>query len=234
MTHCKYCDHDTLVEEVEATKVPFGDDGVMAEIRTSICTHCNRGQITSEQARANKRAINEAKRASLGLPSKVELQKMRLRWKMTQATAGTLFGVGTTAFCKYEVGEILPSAPTARLLYVASTDDHTMMSLVTKYGQGLKITPPAKLRERSASSLTIEVQAPVLLSVVIVIEAPLASGRNSLSEERKLSNTYFDFTDGGSTASAPQLQSPDQAASPSFYFPIALPNQNVENRFPKN
>ena len=233
MSSCKYCDHDALVERMETSQVPFGDDTVTVEIRTSICGHCNRGQITPEQAKANKRAINEAKRAALGLPSKVELQKMRLRWKMTQATAGTLFGVGTTAFCKYEMGEILPSAPTARLLYVASRDDHTMMALVRKYGQELKITPPVELRERPTTSFNVDVKVSLAMTVIVAVGSSIPlDGYRFPVEEHNLPSKYLELDDGLIT-SAPQLQAPDKAASPYFSFPISLTDKNGKNCFSK-
>ena len=49
----------------------------------------------------------------------VVIRAIRQRCGLTQREAGLVFGTGEKSFEKYESGEILPSAPTKRLLKLA-------------------------------------------------------------------------------------------------------------------
>ncbi|MCA8145496.1 type II TA system antitoxin MqsA family protein [Burkholderia vietnamiensis] len=183
MATCKFCGFDALRERVAKRTVPFDDGEIVVEVRSSVCSQCNRPQVTPEQDKANKRAINEAKRLCLGIPSRAELRKLRARWKMTQAAAGKLLGVGPTAFSKYENGEVLPAAPTARLLNVISSDDGAMLSLVNRYGDGVKLTVPTDLSPVRIVSSSI---APVVNIHVaaVFLSVPVAEASNLLDAER--------------------------------------------------
>lgn len=157
MTTCKFCGFDALRERVATKSVPFDEGTIEVKVHSSVCDHCNRPQVTPDQDKANKRAINEAKRHALGIPSRTDLRRMRARWKMTQAAAGKLLGVGPTAFSKYENGEVLPAAPTARLLNIISMNDGAMLSLVRRYGEGVKLSPPADINVTQIASFTVSV-----------------------------------------------------------------------------
>ncbi len=139
MSRCEFCKEGTLLTKTRQRTVPFEGADLQVEVEYSLCDSCGEVQITAEQEKRNRRAINEQKRGLLGIPSTLELRKMRARWRLTQSVAGKLLGIGPTAFSKYENGEVLPAAPTARLLYLLCTSDGAMRALVERFGNGLAI-----------------------------------------------------------------------------------------------
>lgn len=102
------------------------------------CDHCSAISTPPEDVEGNSLRINDAKLRALGSPSRAELRKMRAHWRLTQDTAGRLLGVGPTAFSKYENGEVVPAAPTARLLHLVCTDPDAVPRLARHYAVTLK------------------------------------------------------------------------------------------------
>jgi HTH-type transcriptional regulator/antitoxin MqsA len=114
------------------------------------CDHCMAIRTPAEAAKCNALEINDAKLRALGAPSRAELKKMRASWKLTQGKAGKIFGVGPTAFSKYENGEVVPAAPTARLLFLACHDDKAIPLLAEHCEVELAAASKPATRERSA------------------------------------------------------------------------------------
>ncbi len=79
------------------------------------------GQLVDEDNQIAEMARRTAKALSQGekvfVP--VVIRAIRQRCGLTQREAGLLFGTGEKSFEKYESGEIVPSAPTKRLLKLA-------------------------------------------------------------------------------------------------------------------
>ena len=79
------------------------------------------GQLVDEDNQIAEMARRTAKVMAKGervfVP--VVVRAIRQRCGLTQREAGLLFGTGEKSFEKYESGEILPSAPTKRLLRLA-------------------------------------------------------------------------------------------------------------------
>jgi HTH-type transcriptional regulator/antitoxin MqsA len=81
----------------------------------------NEGQLVdgdnqvAEMARRTAKALAHGERVFVP----VVIRAIRQRCGLTQREAGLLFGTGEKSFEKYESGEIVPSAPTKRLLRLA-------------------------------------------------------------------------------------------------------------------
>ncbi|WP_240702325.1 type II TA system antitoxin MqsA family protein [Trinickia terrae] len=213
MTACKYCGCEALRERSATRQVAFDDGEVEVTVHSSVCTQCGRAQVTLEQDKTNKRALNEAKRAALGIPSRNELRKLRARWKMTQAAAGKLLGVGPTAFSKYENGEVLPAAPTARLLNVIAEDDGAMLTLVRHYGSGVSLSVPSDLAVGNVYVSVVSMTANITLridSAEVVTPQPIITGLPKLvsAHDTFAENYFFGLTTPAISTGLPAIASP--------------------------
>lgn len=99
------------------------------------------GQLVDEDNQIAEMARRTAKALAHGekvfVP--VVIRAIRQRCGLTQREAGLLFGTGEKSFEKYESGEILPSAPTKRLLKLAMERPE----LFTKPASGIFSMPSA-------------------------------------------------------------------------------------------
>ena len=119
--NCPFCAHD----EVEQVEVPRLIHDVRSHAEYSMqavemeCRDCHEHFVTPEQSDENDLRLADAKGHAIGAPSREAIKQLRDSWNMTQEIAGTLFGGGKVAFCKYESGTIVPTQAMARLLALA-------------------------------------------------------------------------------------------------------------------
>lgn len=140
MNKCPMCgasrDHLTIESETctfKRAKTQITYTSVWTE-----CDWCEANFVTPEQATENKRAVIEAKAKAEGNPTPSDLKNWRKRWGLSQKDAGTILGVGPTAFSKYENYKLSPSEPTLRLLSVVLEVDEAVEKLSAKYGIALR------------------------------------------------------------------------------------------------
>ncbi len=119
--NCPFCGHDE-VKQVEVPRV-IHDVRTHAEYSMQAvemeCKECHEHFVTPKQADENDVRLADAKGHAIGSPSREAIRKLRDDWNITQEIAGTLFGGGKVAFCKYEGGSIVPTQAMARLLALA-------------------------------------------------------------------------------------------------------------------
>jgi putative zinc finger/helix-turn-helix YgiT family protein len=118
---CPFCGHDHT-KQIEVPRV-VRDVRTRAEYNMLAvemeCDDCHERFVTPAQSDENDVRLADAKGLAIGAPTREAIRRLRNRWAITQEEAGTLFGGGKVAFCKYENGTIVPTQSMARLLALA-------------------------------------------------------------------------------------------------------------------
>lgn len=136
---CPACGDDALTEQRQHATFEFEGRTLGYCSLYTLCRSCGLEFANAEQAKANKRSVVAARATELGIPSTVALRNWRKKWGLNQKQAGDLLGVGPTAFSKYENDELVPSAPTARLLFLVTQSDIAVQKLAARYDVALPV-----------------------------------------------------------------------------------------------
>ncbi|WP_310630807.1 type II TA system antitoxin MqsA family protein [Paraburkholderia sp.] len=131
---CAVCGEHAAVERLRA--MTFAHEGKILsyEERAWVCGSCESEFVDAEQSKHNKRAAIAARNAHDGAPSCIAIRNWRKKWGLTQQEAGRLLGVGPVAFSKYENDDLVPSAPTLRLLFLVIKSDEAVRALAARVG----------------------------------------------------------------------------------------------------
>jgi HTH-type transcriptional regulator / antitoxin MqsA len=76
------------------------------------------------------------------------IRAIRIHCKLSQREAGEVFGTGEKSFEKYESGQIRPSEPTKRLLWLAM-ERAELFTKTEKGSRGMSAAPDMKLIQRT-------------------------------------------------------------------------------------
>ncbi|MGO4326718.1 type II TA system antitoxin MqsA family protein [Cupriavidus sp. 2TAF22] len=144
---CPACGEHALRELRQHASFEFEGKALAYCSLATECQTCGLEFVDDEQSKTNKRAVVAARSAALRIPSTLALRNWRKKWGLNQRQAGELLGVGPTAFSKYENDDLVPSAPTARLLYLVTQSDIAVQKLAARY----EIDLPVEGLEASAS-----------------------------------------------------------------------------------
>lgn len=118
----------------ETTNEPLEYRGQTREfaLHGHVCDVCHTEYATAEDMRLNKRIKVAFEKEVDGLLSGREVKAIRERLGVTQAQAGTLFGGGPVAFCKYENDDLAQSAPMDKLLRIVDAVPQAWRFLVVQ------------------------------------------------------------------------------------------------------
>lgn len=153
---CAICGENSAKEIQRLVEFEYNNTTLRFNEKTWLCECCEGEFADAAQSKHNKRAVIAAKAVAEGAPSCVALRKWRFKWGFTQAQAGLLLGVGPVAFSKYENDDLLPSAPTLRLLYLVTRSDEAVRLLADRMGIELRKEqneePKVVVTEKSSDS----------------------------------------------------------------------------------
>lgn len=116
---CPLCEEGNLHEEQEEIQINYKKVLINVQTKHSVCDCCEVEQLTTEQARQNKRASIAAKKHAEGLLTGKEVQALRKKLRLDQKQAALVFGGGPKAFSKYENDDVMQSEAMDKLMRIA-------------------------------------------------------------------------------------------------------------------
>ena len=137
---CPLCEEGNLHEEQEEIQISYKKSLINVQTKHSVCDCCEVEQLTTEQARQNKRASIAAKKHAEGLLTGKEVQALRKKLRLDQKTAAQLFGGGPKAFSKYENDDVMQSEAMDKLMRIALARPDALENLKSN----AEINPKAK------------------------------------------------------------------------------------------
>lgn len=149
---CPLCEEGNLREEQEEIQLNYKNKLINVQTKHSICDCCEVEQLTTDQARQNKRASIAAKKIAEGLLTGKEVQALRANLKLEQSEAAKLFGGGPKAFSKYENDEVMQSQAMDKLLRLTLENPENLATLKNKAG----ITSKQKKYQNNLTSAITE------------------------------------------------------------------------------
>lgn len=149
---CPLCEEGNLHEEQEEIQISYKKSLINVQTKHSVCDCCEVEQLTTEQARQNKRASIAAKKHAEGLLTGKEVQALRKKLNLDQKTAAQLFGGGSKAFSKYENDDVMQSEAMDNLMRIALKRPDTL-EILKKKGES---NPKAKKYINSFASTITE------------------------------------------------------------------------------
>lgn len=149
---CPLCEEGNLREEQENIQINYKNKLINVQTKHSICDACEVEQLTTKQARQNKRASIAAKKLAEGLLTGKEVRALRLKLKLEQSDAAKIFGGGPKAFSKYENDEVMQSEAMDKLLRLTLENPANLAALKSKTG----IKPKQKKYQNNFASAITE------------------------------------------------------------------------------
>ncbi len=126
---CPFCGSAATDAQTQDTVISvYGREASVRGLSQMVCSDCGEDFETAEQERKNSALLMRARdRLSLITPSMI--RELRVKYNLTQAAAGRLFGGGEKAFAKYEAGTIAPREAAAKLLRLALESEEAFRAL---------------------------------------------------------------------------------------------------------
>jgi HTH-type transcriptional regulator/antitoxin MqsA len=151
---CPVCEEGHLTLEMNTIQQVVGNVAVDVVHRSHWCDACGLDIATTEDLKLNARAMRAAERAAKGKLTGSDIASIRKQLRITQETAGRLFGGGPVAFCKYENDDLPPSDAMENLLWAAREIPGVAVSLALRHG--VKIEPLTPEKEEVQSGICVE------------------------------------------------------------------------------
>ena len=109
---------ELLRRDVRPFKVQYKEENIVVDLPGYYPAGDGESVHVGDDMRVVVDALRLLKERIEGVPSPATIRRIRLKLKLSQREAGSLFRVGESAFDKYERGLIEPSGPTSQLIRV--------------------------------------------------------------------------------------------------------------------
>lgn len=115
---CPVCCEGHLVAEARSVNLAYAGGEFVAVQHLHACEVCGTEISTADDMRFNARSARAAEQAANGRLTGERIRLIRKALKITQETAGQIFGGGPVAFCKYEKNDLAPTEAMDSLLWL--------------------------------------------------------------------------------------------------------------------
>ena len=169
---CEVCGMGTARHETTNEPLEYRGQTKEFALHGHVCDVCHTEYATAEDMRLNKRIKVAFEKEVDGLLSGREVKAIRERLGVTQAQAGTLFGGGPVAFCKYENDELAQSAPMDNVLRIVNAVPEAWSFLVSRCSD--PVVREKVLGANVASQAPVHWIKPTTVSSIAVAQAMAA------------------------------------------------------------